>query len=83
MFLQNYVKLTGNVTQLTNQLTKVDKTLQKMKSQLAVSKCVSVAFQNRVISLERHRWKNEQHSQQECINSIGILDTTNENKVCN
>ena len=29
MFVENYVKLIGNVTQLTNQQTKVDKTLKK------------------------------------------------------
>ena len=82
MFLENYVKLIANVTQLTNQLTKVDEILKKMESQLAVCKCVSVTFENSVVSLERHRWKNEQHSLRECINSIGIPDTTNENKVC-
>ena len=82
MFLENYVKLIANVTQLTNQLTKVDETLKKMESQLAVCKSVSVAFENSVVSLERHYWQNEQRSLGECINSIGIPDTTNENKVC-
>ena len=53
-----------------------------MKSMLAVSKSVSVAFQNWVVSLERHHWKNEQHSQWECIEIVGILDTTNENEAC-
>ena len=53
-----------------------------MKSKLAVSKSVSVAFQNWGINLERHHWKNEQHSPWECIEIVGILDTTNENEVC-
>ena len=82
MSLENYVKLVANVTELTNQLTKVDETLKKMESQLAVCKSVSVAFENSVVSLERHCWQNEQRSLGECINSIGIPDTTNENKVC-
>ena len=81
MFLENYVRLIGNITHLRNQLTKVDETLKKMESQLAVCKSVSVAFENSVVSLERHRWKNEQHSLRERINSIGIPDTTNENKI--
>ena len=42
MFLENYEKLNGNVTQLTNQLAQVDKTLKRMESQLAVSKSVNM-----------------------------------------
>ena len=50
MFLENYEKLNDNVTQLTNQLAQVDKTLKRMESQLAVSKSVNEAFQNLIIS---------------------------------
>ena len=52
MFLNNYEKLNNNVTNLTNQLTQVDKTLKRTKSQVAVSKSVNKAFQNQIISLE-------------------------------
>ena len=44
MFLENYEKLNDNVTQLTNQLAQVDKTLRKMESQLAVSNSANQAF---------------------------------------
>ena len=52
MFLNNYEKLNNNVTNLTNQLAQVDKTLKRTKSQVAVSKSVNKAFQNQIISLE-------------------------------
>ena len=44
MFLENYEKLNDNVTQLTNQLAQVDKTLRKMESQLAVINSANQAF---------------------------------------
>ena len=37
MFIENYVKLIGNVTQQTNQQTKVHKTLKKKKEITAAS----------------------------------------------
>ena len=55
---------------------------KKKKSQLPVSKSVSVAFQNWGINLERHHWRNEQDSRWNCIEIVGIPDTTNENEVC-
>ena len=61
MFLENYEKLNVNITQLENQLAQVDKTFKRMESQLAVSKSVNEAFQNRIISLERQCWKNGQY----------------------
>ena len=65
-----------------NQLAQVDKTLKRMESQLAVCKFVNEAFQNRIINLERPCWKNEQHSRRKYIESVGILGTSNETKVC-
>ena len=53
-----------------------------MESPLAVCKFVNEAFQNRIINLERPCWKNEQHSRRKHIEFVGILDTTNETKVC-
>ena len=58
MFFENYAKLNGNLTQLTKKLAQADKTLKIMESQLAISKSVNEAFQNRIIRLERQRWKN-------------------------
>ena len=46
MFLENYGKLNDNVTQLTNLLAQVDKTLKRMESQLSVNNSVNEAFQN-------------------------------------
>ena len=34
------------------------------------------------LSLERQCWKNEQYTRRECIEVVGIPDTTNETKVC-
>ena len=52
MFLNNYEKLNNNLTNLTNQLAQVHKTLKRTKSQVAVIKSVNMAFQNQIISLE-------------------------------
>ena len=76
MFLENYEKLNGNVTQLINQLAQVDKTLKRIKSQLAVSKSVNETFQNRTVGLERQCWKNWQYSRRKCIEIIGIPAAT-------
>ena len=76
MFLENNEKLNDSKTQLTNQLTQVDKTLKRMESQLAVNKSVNGAFQNRIMSLENvilSCWKNEQYSQRECIEIVNNI----------
>ena len=52
MFLNNYGKLNNNLTNLTNQLAQVHKTLKRTKSQVAVIKSFNKAFQNQIISLE-------------------------------
>ena len=52
MFLNNYEKLNNNLTNLTNQLAQVHKTLKRTKSQVAVIKSFNKAFQNQIISLE-------------------------------
>ena len=81
MFLEKYKKLNNIVTQLTNQLGQVVKTLKRMESQLVVSNSVNEAFQNRIISLERQCWKNEQYSRREYIEIVGIPDTA-DTKAC-
>ena len=52
MFFENYEKWNDNLTNLTNQLAQVDKTLKRMKSLVVVSKSVNKALQSQIISLE-------------------------------
>ena len=66
----------------TNQLVEVNKTLERMDSQLQVSKTINNALENRIFSLEKQYWKNEEYSWRECVEIVEIPDPSNETKVC-
>ena len=67
---------------LTNQLAEVKKTLKRMESKLQISKTISNKLEKRNASLEKQCWRYEQSSQHECVEVVGISDSTNETKVC-
>ena len=67
---------------LTNQLAKVNKTLERMESQLEISKTINNTLEKCITSLEKKYWRNEQYSRRECVEIVGIHDSINEIKVC-
>ena len=53
-----------------------------MESQLEISKTINNTLKKRITSLEKQCWRNEQYSRRECVEIVGIPDSTNEIKVC-
>ena len=82
LFIENDDKLKSNMANLTNQLADVNKTLERIESQLQISKTINNTVEKCITNLEKQRWRNEQYSQRECVEIVGILDSTNEIKVC-
>ena len=82
LFIENDDKLKSNMANLTNQLADVNKTLERMEFQLQISKTINNTVEKCIISLEKQCWRNKQYSQRECVEIVGILDSTNETKVC-
>ena len=48
----------------------------KLESELSITRTVSDTFKNRIISLERNCWSNEQYSRRECLEVSGIPEET-------
>ena len=51
-----------------------------MESQLEISK-TNNTLEKRIISLKKQCWRNEQYSRRECVEIMGIPDSTDETKV--
>ena len=51
LFAENDDKLNSNMANLTNQLAKVKKTLERMESQLEISKTINNTLEKRITSL--------------------------------
>ena len=67
---------------LTNQLAEVNKTLERMESQLEISKTINNTLEKHITSLGQKCWRNEQYYRRECVEIVGIPDSTNETNVC-
>ena len=82
LFAENDDKLNSNMANLTNQLAEVNKILERMESQLEISKTINNTLENHITTLEKQCSRNEQYSRRECIDIVGIPDSTNEIKAC-
>ena len=81
-FVENDDKLNSNIANLTNQLAEVNKTLEWMESKLEILKTINNTLKKRITSLKKPCWINEQYSRRECLEIVGIPDSTNKIKVC-
>ena len=52
-FVENDNKLSGNMANLTNKLAEFNKTLERMESQLEISKTINNTLGKRITSLEK------------------------------
>ena len=59
LFAENDDRLNSNTANLTKQLAEVNKTWEKMESQLQILKTINNALRKSITSLERKRWRNE------------------------
>ena len=73
LFIENDDKLNSNMANFTNQLAEVNKTLERMESRLQISKIINNALDKRI---------DKQYFRRECVEIVGILEPTNEIKVC-
>ena len=79
----NYDKtIESTLADFNKEISKINKSFEKLESELSISKTVNNALHKRVIQLEKHCWRNEQYSRRECIEVVGLSDSTTDNKVC-
>ena len=67
---------------LTNQLAEVNKTLERMESQLEFLETINNTLKKCITCLEKQCWRNGQYSRSECVKIVRIPDSTKEIKVC-
>ena len=53
LFVENNDKLTSNMANITNQQAEVNKTLERMESQLQLSKAINNVLEQRITSFEK------------------------------
>ena len=63
-------------------MAEVDKTLERMESQLEILKTINNTLEKCITSLKKQCWRNKQHSWRKCVETVDIPDSTNETKVC-
>ena len=79
----NYDKtMESTLADLNEEISKINKNFEKLESELSISKTVNNALHKRVIQLEKQCWRNEQYSRRECIEVVGLPDSTTDNEVC-
>ena len=79
----NYDKtMESTLADLNKEISKINKNFEKLESELSISKTVNNALHKRVIQLEKQCWRNEQYSRRECIEVVGLPDSTTDNEVC-
>ena len=67
---------------LNKEISKINKNFEKLESELSISKTVNNALHKRVIHLEKQCWRNEQYLSRECIEVVGLPDSTTDIEVC-
>ena len=79
----NYDKtMESTLADLSKEILKINKNFEKLESELSISKTVNNALHKRVIQLEKQCWRNQQYSRRECIEAVGLPDSTTDNEVC-
>ena len=79
----NYDKtMVSTLADLNKEISKISKNFEKLETELSISKTVNNALHKRVIQLEKQCWRNEQYSRRECIEVVGLHDSTTDKKVC-
>ena len=79
----NYDKtMESTLADLNKEISKINKNFEKLESELSISKTVNNALHKRVIQLEKQCWRNEQYSRRECIEVVGLSDSTADSEVC-
>ena len=79
----NYNKIIEpTLADLNKEISKINKNFEKLESELPISKTVNNALHKRVIQLEKQCWTNEQYSCRECIQVVGLPDSTTDNELC-
>ena len=82
MVLNSDKTMESTLADLNKEISKINKNFEKLESELSISKTVNNALHKRVIQLEKQCWRNEQYSRRECIEVVGLPDSTTDNEVC-
>ena len=66
--------------------TSFEESIEKISSELVIAKHVNTKLQEKIVTLEKKAWENEQYSRRECLEITGIPETVQneclEDKVC-
>ena len=86
LFLKSQERTKGVINSLIEEMKNLNENFKKLESDVAVVKNVNNILCKQIVSVERHRWKNAQYSQHECVEVVelpsSIADDQLENTVC-
>ena len=78
-YMNLQTKMTKMESNMINEVRKLNGNLEKLRSELDVTKNVNSLLPDRLTSLERQCWANAQYSRRECIEISGIPKSVEDN----
>ena len=72
-------KMAKKESNMINEVRKLNGNLEKLRSELDVTKNVNSLLSDRLTSLERQCWANAQYSRRECVEISGIPKSVEDN----
>ena len=73
--LEYQAKFDNTLSNINRELSELSNDFKKIESELSVSKNVNSTLQERVVSLERQCWGNNQYSRRKCLQITGFSDS--------
>ena len=74
-------KMESLYTKFAEQVSKLYKSFQQLKSDHAISKSVNSQLHNRFVKMEKECWTNAQYSRRECVEIVGITTSVPDNQL--
>ena len=78
-YMNLQTKMTKMESNMINEVRKLNGNLEKLRSELDVTKNVNSLLSDRLTSLERQCWANAQYSRRECVEISGIPKSVEDN----
>ena len=73
--LEYQAKFDNTLSNINRELSELSNDFKKIESDLSVSKNVNSKLHERVVSLERQCWGNNQYSRRECLEITGVPES--------
>ena len=78
-YMNLQTKMTKMESNMINDVRKLNGNLEKLRSELDVTKNVNSLLSDRLTSLDRQCWANAQYSRRECVEISGIAKSVEDN----